>query len=123
MSYALFFTLLLAGVGVIFREFLTSRLEANIRDSLDQEWGALHGFLQLKNGKYEWFYDPDDPDEDYIVRRLQQVYLLADAQGSVMQASETYASIGEDTPDEVRAALKSREATWRVKKNPQGADT
>ncbi len=120
MSYALFFTLLLAGVGVIFREFLTSRLEANIRDSLDQEWGALHGFLQIKNGKYEWFYDRDDPDEDYIVRRLQQIYLLTDAQGSVMQASETYASLGEDTPDEVRAALKSREATWQVKKNPQG---
>jgi heavy metal sensor kinase len=121
LSYALFFTLLLAVVGMIFHHFLDASLNANIRDSIDQEWVAMKGFLQIKNGSEEWIYDRDDPDEDYIVRRLQRMYLLTDAQGSVKQSSDLYASLGEDTPDEVRAALRSKEATWRIKHTAEGA--
>ncbi len=120
LSYALFFTLLLAAVGVIFREFLRSSLEANIRDSISQEWIAMRGFLQVKNGKPIWFWDKEDPDEDLAVRRLQQVYLLTNEQGSVLESSSEYAALGEDTPEDVRAVLRSREPTWRVKADPQG---
>jgi heavy metal sensor kinase len=120
LSYALFFTLLLAAVGMIFREFLEDSLKENIRDNLNQEWAAMKGFLQIKKGTPEWFYDREDPDENYIVSRLMRVYLLTDAQGSVLQSSDIYASLGEDTPDEVRAALRSHDATWKVKKNAQG---
>ena len=120
LGYAVFFTLLLAVVGFIFSSFLDASLTGNIRDNINQEWAAMKGYLQIKNGMPEWFYDRDDPDENYIVAQLQQVYLLTDAQGSVLQSSDLYASLGEDTPDEVRAVLKSREPTWKVRKNPQG---
>jgi heavy metal sensor kinase len=123
LSYALFSTLLLASVGIVFRTFLKNSLDNNIREVLDQDWAALRGFLQIKQGVSDyWFYDRDDPDDDYIVRRLQHVYLLTDAKGSVLQASDIYASLGEDTPQEVAATLRSHEPTWRVKKSKEGVD-
>jgi heavy metal sensor kinase len=120
LSYALFFILLLAAVGMIFRTFLDHSLNENIRDNINQEWAGMRGFLQIKNGMPDWQYDHDDADEDYIVRRLQRVFLLTDAQGSVLQSSDTYASLGEDTPDEVREALRSKEPTWRMKHSSEG---
>ena len=121
LSYALFFTLLLAVVGMIFRTFLDSSLNENIRDNINQEWAAMKGFLQIKNGMPDWDYDRDDPDENRIVSQLQSVYLLTDEQGSVLQSSDLYSmELGEDTPDEVRAALRSPQPTWKVRKNAQG---
>ena len=122
LSYALFFTLLLAAVGMAFRGFLATSLDKNIRDNLDQEWAAMKGFLQIKNGEPEWIYDPEDPDENYIVSRLQRVYLLTDAKGKNLQWSDIYLSIGQDTPDEVRAALRTHEPTWKIRKNKEGVE-
>jgi heavy metal sensor kinase len=120
LSYALFFTLLLAVVGTVFRTFLEASLNENIRDNINQEWAAMKGFLEIKNGMHEWKYDRDDPDENAIVSQLMTVYLLSDAQGQVMQSSDIYAAMGEDTPDEVRSAIRSPQPTWRVRKNAQG---
>ncbi len=122
LSYALFSALLLAGSGMIFRTFLEGILNQNIRQNLDQEWAAMKGFLRIKEDSPKWFYDHDDPDEAYIVSRLQRVYLLATAQGSVLESSDTYASLGEDTPDEVRTVLQSSKPTWKVRKSAQGGD-
>jgi heavy metal sensor kinase len=120
LSYALFFALLLGAVGAIFRTFLDSSLNENIRDNINNEWAAMKGFLQIKNGMPEWIYDRDDPDENFIVAQLMSVYLLTDEQGSVLQSSDLYVELGEDTPDQVRAALQSREPTWKIRKNAQG---
>jgi heavy metal sensor kinase len=51
-----------------------------------------------------------------------RVYLLADAQGTVMQLSEIYSSLGEDSPDEIRAALRTSQPTWKIKKSDQGIE-
>jgi len=122
LSYALFFTLLLAAVGMAFRGFLATSLDKNIRDNLDQEWAAMKGFLQIKNGEPEWIYDREDPDETYIVSRLQRVYLLTDAEGEVLQSSLLYVAIGEDTAAEVKAALRSHEPTWKIRKSEHGVE-
>ena len=60
-------------------------------------YDAWKGFLQIKEDSPKWFYDRDDPDEAYTVSRPQPVYLLTTAQGSVLQTSDIYASLGEDT--------------------------
>ena len=122
LSYALFFTLLLGAVGMVFRGFLEASLDRNIRDNLDQEWAAMKGFLEIKNGQPIWNYDYEDEDENYIVSRLMRVYMLADARGEVVQSSDLYASLGEDTPGEVRAALRSTQATWKVRKDEEGVE-
>src|SRR5260370_21913875 len=59
------------------------------------------------NGMPEWFYDREDPEETFIVAGLQQVYLLTDAQGSVLQSSDLYASLGEDRSEEHTSELQS----------------
>ena len=63
LSYAVFFTLLLAVAGLIFSNFLASSLNSNIRENINQEWAAMKGFLRIVNGDPKWFYDPEDPDE------------------------------------------------------------
>jgi Signal transduction histidine kinase len=121
LSYALFFTLLLAGAGMIFLKFLQSSLDSGIRDNLDQEWAAMKGFLRIVKGKPQWFYDPVDDEETFIVTRMKRVYLITNAYGTVLESSDTYQSLGEDTPDEVRAALARKEPTWKNKHTPDGA--
>jgi two-component system OmpR family sensor kinase len=121
LSYALFFTLLLASAGMLFRKILAENLDTSIRDSINQEWAAMKGFLRIINGDPKWFADPEDPDETYIVSRIKRIYLLTNAYGSVLGSSDLYASLGEDTPDEVRATMASKEPTWKVKHTPDGA--
>jgi heavy metal sensor kinase len=122
LSYALFFTLLLAGAGMIFLEFLQKSLDNGTRDNLDQEWAAMKGFLRIEDGKPRWFADAEDPEENFIVSRMKRVYLITNAYGTVLESSDTYASLGEDTPDEVRATLASKEPTYKTKHTPDGAN-
>src|SRR5437763_190095 len=81
-SYALFFAVLLTGVAGLFRERLYTVLENQTHDVLDQEWAAIKGYLKIEKNQANWYYDPEDPDETFIVERLRRVYLLTDAQGN-----------------------------------------
>ncbi len=121
LSYALFFMLLWGGIGMAFRAFLDASRNANLRENINQEWAALKGFLRIHNGMPEWFYDREDPDENFIVARLQRVYLLTDRRGSVLQVSDLYSTLAGDTPDEVRAVIRRGEPAWRVRKDAGGA--
>jgi heavy metal sensor kinase len=115
IAYALFFTLMLAGVGLLFRQTLAGRLNEQIREVLDQEMAAVKGYLRIENGRPLWYFDRMDPDETFIVSRLQRVYLLADADGNAVQSSETYRAIGIESPAEIRALMRSSKAAWRVR--------
>ena len=59
LSYALFFTLLLASAGMIFRKFLAESLDTSMRDNINQEWAAMKGFLQIVNGTPKWIFERD----------------------------------------------------------------
>jgi heavy metal sensor kinase len=120
-SYALFFTLLLVGVGFLFRETLEANLERQTRDILDQEWAAVRGYLRIENGKPIWYYDPIDPDETFIVTRLQRIYLLADAEGNPIESSGTYRSIGIESPERIREFVRARKPGTRNRTGPDGS--
>jgi methyl-accepting chemotaxis protein len=122
LSYALFFTLLLVMIGMIFKSFLSTSLDTTIRNSVDQDFAAMKGYLEIKDGYTHWNYDRDDDDEQFIVSRIMRVFMIANAEGELVQSSDTYASIGEDKPEEVRAALRSREAIWKNKKDEDGVE-
>ena len=51
------------------------------RRALEEEWGAVKGYLQIENQRPMWMADPSDPEEAYIVERLRHVYVLTDANG------------------------------------------
>src|SRR5205085_7190988 len=80
VSYVIFFSILLVGLGVVFREVLKNNLDAQATGVLNEEWGAVKGYLRIDKNGPEWFYDRKDPDENLIVERLRHVYLLADAE-------------------------------------------
>ena len=105
LSYVLFFTVLLAALGLFFRATLKSQLEGEVQDALEEEWGAAKGYLKIENQRPEWIVDPSDPDESLAVDRLKTISLLTDANGLVLYDSETYRSIGIDPPAEVHRVL------------------
>jgi len=117
VSYVFFFSLLLIFVGILFRNVLVSILDSLTLESLNEEWGAVKGYLRFENQRPVWYYDRYDPEEAFIVERLQQVYLLTDAQGNVLEVSPAYQSIGIDSLDEIHAALQAKEPVVYMRKD------
>ncbi len=119
LSYVLFFSILLIGIGWFIRQGLLAIFDSQMRDTLEEEWGAAKGYLRIEQQRPIWFADPTDPEEAFIVSRLQHVYLLTDAAANVLQVSDTYESLGVDTPAEIAAVLKSSQPVYRIRTNQQ----
>jgi heavy metal sensor kinase len=143
-SYALFFAVLLIGVAGLFREGLKSSLDKQVREELNQEWGALKGYLRIERdpelGKNagNWYYDTDDPDESAIVLDIKKVYLIADANGNAIpnatskepEVSTRYQEeLGIDNPADIRARMRTILAAkpntpgktyWMERRNAKG---
>ena len=119
-GYALFFSLFLIGISVLLRARLASTLDVQSREVLEQEWAALKGYLRVEKNQPIWFYDRYDPDEAFIVNRLQRVYMLAEANGTVRESSDLYRSIGLDSPEEIQAVIRSSHPVWKRVRNRQG---
>ena len=105
VSYVLFFTVLLVAIGLLFRQNLKNQLEAEVRAALEEEWGAAKGYVRIENFEPRWIADPTDPEEEYIVSRLQHVYFISDAAGHALGYSDIYESIGLDSLAEIRRVL------------------
>ncbi len=106
LSYVAFFAILLAAIGFFFWRHLKEEAEADVKTTVEADWGATVGYLHFVNQRPEWVYDRTDPDEAYTVERLRHVYLLTDADGNVLENSTIYESIGIDTP-ETRATIQN----------------
>ena len=104
VSYVVFFTLVLGTLGVVFRATLSGIQEKQVENVLDEEWGAVKGYLRFDFGPY-WFYDKTDPEENLIVERIRSVSLLTDSAGHPLQWNG-YDSLGFDSPERIRATLK-----------------
>ncbi|MBX9604531.1 MAG: HAMP domain-containing protein [Bryobacteraceae bacterium] len=120
LGYALFFSVLLVALGLIFRANLASILDAQIRETLEEEWGAAKGYLRVEKSKPVWYSDPNDPEEAFVVEHLRHVYLLADEHGIPLQVSETYQKLGVDPPGEIRSALKSGQPVFHERADGGG---
>lgn len=120
-SYALFFTLVLMGVTLLFRQTLATSLDLQARDLLDQEWAAMKGYLRIEKKQPIWFFDRSDPDENFIVERVRRVYMLADAEGKPLEWSGLYQSIGFDSPSSIRAVINSQRPVWTTRYNSRHA--
>ena len=115
-SYVLFFALLLSFLGVFFKQTLKGIYDDQVRELLTEEWGAVKGYLRIDKGKIDWYYDPEDPEEAFIVDRLKQTYLIADANGKPLEWSARYKEeLGLDSPADIRATLKNYKQVWTSK--------
>jgi heavy metal sensor kinase len=121
-AYTLIFTLVLALAALLFRESLKSSLEAQAQDVLNQEWAAMKGYLQIKQGQWKWEYDPTDPDEAKIVEGIRGgIYLFADAQGKPIEFSTDYQELGIDSPAQIQRVIQLQRAEWTTRHTPSGA--
>ena len=120
LSYVFFFTILLVLLGIVFRQTLSATFQSQMRSVLEEEWGVAKSILRTGPSGPDWFYDEEDPDESFVVRRLQRVYLLADTEGHALQHSVIYDSIGLDSPAEIKAILKSGQAVTRIRTDKDG---
>ena len=124
VAYALFFAVFITGLAAVFRASLESRLTLQAHDRLNEEWGAVKGYLRIEPGPEgspvagqngaNWYYNEDDPDEKTAVLDAQKIYLITDVDGNVLadtktgdrQVSSTYEDIGIDSPQVVRARVQ-----------------
>jgi signal transduction histidine kinase len=113
LSYVFFFSLLLVLIGPLLSQALKFRLESDVQAALEEEWGAAKGYLHIENQAPLWIADSTDPEEAYIVSRLQHVYLIEDANGNVLDHDEAgiYESIGFDTKQEIQRILGTPQKT------------
>ena len=91
--YTVGFTLLLLGVSLLLRQNLANSLEAGARDDLDQNWAIVKGYMRIENDSglqnYHpvWYTDGKDTDEQSTVASVRKVYLIADAEGRILDGS------------------------------------
>ncbi|HWE50896.1 MAG TPA: heavy metal sensor histidine kinase [Bryobacteraceae bacterium] len=124
--YTVVFTILLVGVSLLFRQTLKSSLDQQARDDLDQKWAVVKAYLRINNDPGQenyhknWNYDYSDPDESSTVAAVRGVILVTDAQGTPLEASATYESLGVDKPAQIKTALQSAQPLWGEKSDPDG---
>jgi heavy metal sensor kinase len=120
------FTLLLIGVTLLFRQYLAASLNQQTHDNLEQNWAVVKAYLRIDNDKglenyhTNWNYDRDDPDESRTVAGVQNVILIADERGRVLESSSVYDELGHDSPARIRIVLQSPQAVWSEKRDPKG---
>ncbi len=114
-TYALFFTILLAGVAAYFRASLVRSLDLQVHEILDKDWAAMKGYLRVEaKDSASWYYAEDDPDEATIVADIKKIYMIADEDGNLIknqktgeqEYSTTYDEIGVDPPALVRQRVR-----------------
>jgi heavy metal sensor kinase len=124
--YTGLFTLLLLAVSLLFRQYLARSLDEQGYDDLTQSWAVVIANLHIVNDSGQsnyhpkWFFDTEDPDENTISARIRSVYVIADDTGKPVEYSSAYESLGFDPPAQVKRVLKSNQAVWVTKHDPDG---
>jgi heavy metal sensor kinase len=138
--FALFFALVLIGVAELFRQRLATVQTNELQDTLEEEWGAMKGYLRIERVRElnkwfaNWYYDKEDPEESTIVLDMQKIYVITDGDGNIVlnrdtneqEISSAYSEIGVDRANiqaVVRdtAASRKPKAYFRERRNAQGA--
>ena len=135
------FTLLLTGVALAFRARLAAKLDDQLQEELNADWGAMKGYMRIEpvldfGNKIcaAWYYDADDPDETTIVLDTRKIYLVADQFGNPIPDSVThepsvstgYDDIGVDKPADIRKKVLEAQASpkpkifWEDRKTSSG---
>ena len=120
LSYVFFFATLLVLLGVLFRQVLSDVLDTRARDVLEEEWGAVQGYLRIEGRRTVWYADPADPEEKAIADRLRRVLYITEEDGTVMEVSAAYRILGMESPEEIQAILKAGKPHWEVRTNSLG---
>jgi heavy metal sensor kinase len=79
----------------------------------------VKGFLRIEmpDNHLSWGLDPDDPDDNTILARIKDVYLITDDAGTPQAWSNAYQALGFDSPAYIHQVLSSPtpQPVWQVK--------
>lgn len=120
VSYLVFCLLLLAGAGFVFRKALEDALTQRAQALLEEEWNALHGFIQIDAGVFAWRVDESNPDQHAALNRLRRIMYLADSNNHLIYASALYSRLGGETPTAIRDAISAKRAVFETRHLPEG---
>jgi heavy metal sensor kinase len=126
--YTVFFTLLLVGITLLFRQTLASNLDQETHDNLEEKWAVVKAYLRINSDEGQsnyhpnWQYNRSDTDESSTVAGVQSVYMIAGENGNVLPdgSSAIYDSMGYDKPEQIRQVLRSPQAVWFEKHDSDG---
>ncbi|HEY4364174.1 MAG TPA: ATP-binding protein [Bryobacteraceae bacterium] len=119
LSYVLFFTLLLVGIGLLFRGLLKSQLLSEVQTTLVEQWDEARGYFDIENEEPVWSKVQEDA---LVVSELQQIYLIADGSGNYLGYNEdTLDAINFDAAEIQRIVSESQPQapTVRMDKNKE----
>jgi heavy metal sensor kinase len=121
LSYVLLFALVLVSIGFVFRQALAVVHNQQSERVLDEAWSAVRGYLRMQNSELVWAFDPDDSGEAYAVERLRRVLLLTDPQGNVLEISNGYSALGEETREQIQLVARKGRAVTEMRQDQMGA--
>ncbi|HEY6343217.1 MAG TPA: ATP-binding protein [Bryobacteraceae bacterium] len=121
LSYVIFFSLLLVALGLLFRHELKTQLDGDVETLLNDDWGAIKGWVSIENARPKW-EQPEDEDETGIVAQLKQVYFIADDRGNALEYSDEYQSLRLDSRSEIQRILELPEGKteYTVRRDGEG---
>lgn len=102
--------------GVSLRRVAAER-EAAARNALNHQWAALKSHLRIERDTCYWYYDPDDPDQAWIVSRIRERFLLADESGRILVQSVDREGMRMTKPAEIKAAGNT---DWKTQRDARG---
>lgn len=111
------FILLMAVVLVLVAVFGTSLLRTILanqsEETLHEELGALRGWIKFEGGQPYWFVDRTLPEEEAEVSRLEDIYVIANDQGTLALGSADDPSLLKELadPKTIRTELAQIEGT------------
>jgi heavy metal sensor kinase len=106
-SHAVFFALLLAAIGLGFRENLRVETEGQVYTAIEEAWDGAKAFLRVSDGVPHWEEYPDDPEMQAAQLRLRAVHLLLDERGNTLSVSGAYISLPAPTPEDIKRVMAS----------------
>ena len=116
LSYVLVYTVLLVAMGVVFRQTIGALLERRMREVVEEEWGAIKGYLRIERDISIWMYDSVDPEEAAIVEKLRRSFLLVtNLNGKIIEVSNSYRTLGVETPKEISQLLQLPQPQWTMR--------
>ena len=108
---------LVIGTSLFARGLFLTTLNKQAVYQLDQNWAAMKGYLRIEGVSNQpveahWYYDTEDPDESFIVGRLQRGFLLTDSSGTnVLAISSAYQDIGKEPAALIQSRVRDAVAS------------
>jgi heavy metal sensor kinase len=126
-SFAIVLAILLCGIGFIFRALLFTIQTNQMTEIVDEEWATLRGYMEIERepgARYQtfWYYDPNDPEQEYTVQRLKRTLLVADQEGRVLEIADSYRVLDSVTPEDIRQAVASGTKSITIRATDSGPE-